>query len=197
MPPAVEEAAVIVATLPSGLEIPSDTTLSTEMSSSSLSDVPPNAVPPSEIVELSSPDRPLVLGDTANAMDTSTDTPSVTAVDAQETLLSPESTPQDTPTESASSPAASSLESSTESSPEAIAPPPPPPPPPQDPQEGEHVTPAEVEEEDEEEAADWADIEEDLSAPDEAELKEIEAAEGDYSAHECKMESHILELRSK
>lgn len=40
----------------------------------------------------------------------------------------------------------------------------------------------------EEEPAYWADIEEDTSAPDEAELKEIESADGDYSALECKTE---------
>jgi hypothetical protein len=38
----------------------------------------------------------------------------------------------------------------------------------------------------EEEPAYWADIEEDTSVPDEAELKEIESADGDYSALECK-----------
>jgi hypothetical protein len=36
------------------------------------------------------------------------------------------------------------------------------------------------------EPATWADIEEDLSSPDEAELKEIESTDGDYSAYECK-----------
>lgn len=35
------------------------------------------------------------------------------------------------------------------------------------------------------EPATWADIEEDRSSPDEAELKEIESADGDYSAYEC------------
>lgn len=38
----------------------------------------------------------------------------------------------------------------------------------------------------------WADIEEDLSVPDEAEMKEIEsAADGDYSAYECKLTQAI------
>jgi hypothetical protein len=38
----------------------------------------------------------------------------------------------------------------------------------------------------EEDPADWADIEKDLLTPDEAEMREIEAAaDGDYSAHEC------------
>jgi hypothetical protein len=36
------------------------------------------------------------------------------------------------------------------------------------------------------EPATWADIEEDVSSPDEAELKEIESTDGDYSAYECK-----------
>jgi hypothetical protein len=49
--------------------------------------------------------------------------------------------------------------------------PPPPPPPPAE----------------EQEPATWADIEEDLSTPDEAELKEIESADGDYSAYECEL----------
>lgn len=41
----------------------------------------------------------------------------------------------------------------------------------------------------------WADIEEDLSVPDEAEMKEIEsAADGDYSAYECKCLRAIQEL---
>ena len=43
-----------------------------------------------------------------------------------------------------------------------------------------------------EEHAYWADIEEDTSTPDEAELKEIEAAQGDYSAKECRCFSFTL-----
>ena len=42
------------------------------------------------------------------------------------------------------------------------------------------------------ETAYWADIEEDTSLPDEAEMKEIEsAADGDYSAYECEYRTTI------
>ena len=43
----------------------------------------------------------------------------------------------------------------------------------------------EEDEQDDEEHPYWAEIEEDTSAPDEEELKEIEAGQGDLSAYEC------------
>jgi len=37
----------------------------------------------------------------------------------------------------------------------------------------------------------WADIEEDTTTPDEEELKEIDAAEADYSARDCTFRRYI------
>lgn len=43
----------------------------------------------------------------------------------------------------------------------------------------------------------WAEIEEDSTVPDETEMKEIEsAADGDYSAYECKLPNHGTKVRN-
>lgn len=180
MPPAAEEGAAVVATLPPAVETSLETVPSPENPPLS-SDLPSHPVLPSEIVESSAPDRP-ASEDTTAAMDAPAVTVPPTAVDAPQTEVLPESTPQELPSDTTTS-----QETSTESQSEESTSPPPPPPPPQ----VEQTTPTEAAEE----PADWADIEEDLSAPDEAELKEIEAAEGDYSAHECKISPFTTRFR--
>lgn len=131
---------------------------------------PPVSIQPPvtlESTESAAPDRP-VTADTspATAMDTSEDSPQTQIPDVAPTAETPAAgTPENPP------------ETSRGDETPAETPPPPPPP---------------VQEE---EPAPWADIEEDLSTPDEAELREIEASDGDYSAYEC--ETGILSPPSR
>jgi hypothetical protein len=186
MPPASEEVAAVVATLPPHivagsllpLEIPS---ISPDDDYSD--DLPSHPILPSEIVESAAPGRPAAENTTIN-METSAGTAPPTSVDLTETAEALETTQQEMPSETIVSQG-----TLTESRSEETASPP-------------SSAPPQVEQpnltETEEESVDWADIEEDLSTPDEAELKNIEAAEGDYSAHECMIplsSSESLRLR--